>query len=137
MTAQTPTAHFELYALRRKRWLMDACFADEAEALDAASRLRLACDVQGVRVVREIDLPGASASVTTVLVDSTRSIDPLPSRDVALTTGDRAARVQPARTEGARTVTADAAVPRSTWLVFGAGLALAVACTAVAMVSLT
>lgn len=74
MARQPVTAHYELYALREGRWVMDACFADEAEAQEEAQRTRRAHDVRGVRVVRELTLPDAATPVVTVLYDSTQKV---------------------------------------------------------------
>ncbi len=73
MARQAMTAHYEVYALRSGRWVMDACFADEAEASDCAERVRRSHDVCGVRLVRELSLPGTPDPIVTVLQDSTRT----------------------------------------------------------------
>ena len=77
MSQATIAVHFELYALRQGRWVMDACFADEAEAQAAALRTRHGAEVRGVRVLRELSLPGAPEPVVTVVYDSTQAHETL------------------------------------------------------------
>lgn len=72
MGQETLAVHYELYALRQGRWLMDGCFADADDAQAAATRLRHAADVRGVRLVRELTLPHGHEPVVTVLYDSTQ-----------------------------------------------------------------
>ncbi|TVQ35732.1 MAG: hypothetical protein EA356_07030 [Geminicoccaceae bacterium] len=77
MERRAVTAHFELYGLRDGRWLLDACFADEAEARTALERARRQPDVRGVRLVREVNFAKAQDPLVTVLYDSTQADTPL------------------------------------------------------------
>lgn len=77
MRQATVAVHFELYALRQGRWVMDACFADEDEAQAAAVRARHGADVRGVRLLRELNLPGTPEPVVTVVYDSTQAHETL------------------------------------------------------------
>ena len=93
MAQQTVSIHYGLYALRQGRWVMDACFADEEEALAVAQRVRHAADVRGVRVLREMNLLGAQEPIVTVVYDSTRARETL----VFKPAGDVEPRPQPAK----------------------------------------
>jgi hypothetical protein len=77
MDRRTISTHYELYALRDGRWVMDACFADEEEARTAAERTRRGHDVRGIRLVRELSLGGDQEPIVTVVFDSTQDDGPL------------------------------------------------------------
>jgi hypothetical protein len=77
MNRRTISAHYELYALRDGRWVMDACFADEEEARTAAERTRRAHEVRGIRLVRELALGEDQEPIVTVVFDSTHDDGPL------------------------------------------------------------
>ncbi len=78
--ATTIEAHFELYALREGRWVLDACCADEDEAREEVPRLARSHGVRGVRLVREVKLPGIADPLATVLVDTTDAGGPVEVR---------------------------------------------------------
>ncbi|MFW5681142.1 MAG: hypothetical protein ACOC3D_12815 [Pseudomonadota bacterium] len=83
MNRRTISAHYELYALRDGRWVMDACFADEDEARAAGERVRRAHDVRGIRLVRELCLADDQEPIVTVVFDSTHNDGPLVFKEVA------------------------------------------------------
>lgn len=76
MSAKTADVHFELYTLREGRWVLDACFADEDEARDEAARTARRGEGRGVRLTREIHLPGMADPIVTVIVDTTDKAGP-------------------------------------------------------------
>ena len=80
MHATTAEIHFELYTRRHGRWLLDACFADEDEARDEAARAAHRGEGDGVRLVREVHLPGMNDPVVTVLLDTTKQDRPFDFR---------------------------------------------------------
>jgi len=71
MSDKTVDVHFELYTLRDGRWVLDACFADEDEAREQAARVARRAAVRGVRLRREVNLPGMAEPIVTTLVDTT------------------------------------------------------------------
>jgi hypothetical protein len=80
MYATAADVHFELHTRRHGRWLLDACFADEDEAREEAERAARRGEGDGVRLVREVHLPGMSDPVVTVLLDTTRQDPPVDLR---------------------------------------------------------
>lgn len=80
MSAKTADVHFELYTSREGRWVLDACFADEAEARAEADRVVRRGDVRGARLVREVHLPGVADPIVTVVIDTTEPERPLTFR---------------------------------------------------------
>ena len=77
MTAATIDAHFELYGCRDGRWVLEACFADEDEGREEATRLARSAGVRGARLVREVRLPGVADPIVTVLLDTTDTAAPI------------------------------------------------------------
>ena len=80
MHAKTADVHFELYTSREGRWVLDACFADEAEARAETERVARRGDVRGARLVREVHLPGVADPIVTVVIDTTEPDRPLTFR---------------------------------------------------------
>ncbi|NBB68747.1 MAG: hypothetical protein GVY33_00260 [Alphaproteobacteria bacterium] len=80
MSGETAEVHFELYSRREGRWTLDACFADEDEARAVAARISRRGDITGVRLVREVHLPGMADPLVTVLLDTTEPNRPLSVR---------------------------------------------------------
>jgi len=99
--ATTIEAHFELYALREGRWVLDACCADEDEARDEVPRLARSHGVRGVRLVREVKLPGMADPLATVLVDTTDTGGPVEVRRPAPSRAEPSSRAEAAATRSA------------------------------------